>query len=154
MLVRGSAIVHIAAVSRPGPGPTQMSPRSIRPVGAASPGAIISVLRVDAAIKPATAGGRSIVLELLEAFDLAALGPSVAVDLLQHRIGRRFFLFPFGGIIPRQCGEPEVLGVRAAGVELLQPAAEMKNEPGFRAAVARPADNLLVPLQKAMGIRD
>jgi hypothetical protein len=124
-----------------------MRARTVRTIGAAGPGAIIPLVRIDAAIEPTTASGRTVVLELLKTLDLAAIGPSIAVHFLEHRIGRRLLLLAFGRVIPSQCGEPGVLGIRTAGIELLQPAAKMIDEPGFGAAVTRPADYFLVPLQ-------
>ena len=131
-----------------------MSARTVRTIGAAGPGAIVPILGIDAAIEPAATGGRSIVFEVLKTLDLAALGPRVTVHLFEHRIGRRLLLFAFGRVVPGQCAEPGVLGIRAAGIELLQPAAKMIDEPGFGAAVTRPADHFVVPLQQTVGVGD
>src|SRR5205085_12699552 len=95
-----------------------MRARTVRTIGAAGPGPIIPLLGIDAAIQPAAASGRTVVLELLKTFDLAALWPGIAVHFLGDRIGRRLFFLAFSRVIPSQCAEPGVLGLRAAGIEL------------------------------------
>src|SRR5712671_5605020 len=111
-----------------------MRARTVRTIGAAGPGAIVPLLGIDAAIEPATADGRPVVFKLLKTLDLAALGPSITVHLFEHRIGRRLLLLALGRVVPGQCAEPGVLGIRAAGIELFQPAAKVEGEPQIGAA--------------------
>ena len=78
----------------------------------------------DAAIHPAAAGGAAVILQLLEALDLLAVGDGVAVDLAQHGLGdqvRR--LRPLVGIVPGQLsGSAASRGLATVGVELLSAA--------------------------------
>ena len=64
------AVVHVAAIGRPGPGPVEMRARTLRPVGAARARPVVVLLREDAAVEPGAAGGAAVVLQLLEAADL------------------------------------------------------------------------------------
>src|SRR3546814_2692692 len=49
-------------------------------------GLIVALCGIGAAINPAAAGGGAVILEVVEAFDLATLRPAIAADLLEHRL--------------------------------------------------------------------
>ena len=123
------AVVQVAPVARPGEAPAEVRPRPVRAVGHPVARLVVILLRVGAAVDPAAAGGRSVVLELLVALDLLLLRPRVAVDLLQHLVARGLALLPVDRVVPGQVLDRLILWIVAVGVELLQPGAQVVDEP-------------------------
>src|SRR3546814_18931912 len=70
------------------------------------------------------------------------------------RATRTTNLFPYTTLClsERDVTDRLVAFLRAVGVERLQPLAEVIHEPQLGAAVARPIDDLVVPLHQPMGI--
>src|SRR5206468_9165047 len=64
--VGGGAVVHDAAVGRPGPAPFEMRPRHAGRVGLAPRREVLVPGRIAAAIDPRRARRRAVVLELAE----------------------------------------------------------------------------------------
>ena len=123
-------------------------------VRGAGTGQVLPVCRVDAAIHPAAAGGGAVVLGLLVARDLLAVGDGVAIDLAQH--GFRVRLAPLAAlpVVPGQRLDSRVGLHRAAGIELLKPLAQMIDELKAGPAVARRVQHHVVPLHQAAGVGD
>src|SRR3546814_10513341 len=101
---------------------------------------------------PAAAGGGAVIREGVEAFDLATLRPAIAADLLEHRLCVDVAAVVHLRVVERDVTDRLVAFLRAVGVERLQPLAEVIHEPQLGAAVARPIDDLVVPLHQPMGI--
>ena len=70
--------------------------------------------------------------KLLETRQLLAVGHRIAVDLAQHRGCIRLRDAPADRIVPRQRLDRRVACLRAVGVQLLQPPAEVIDEPEVR----------------------
>src|SRR5579885_978072 len=152
--VGGSAVVHGAAVGRPGETPAEMRSRPAGSVRLARAGAVLARLRNDAAVEPGAAGRRAVVFQRLEARDLLAVGDGVAVHLHQHALGIGLAALISDRIVPGQGLEPCILGLAAARIKLLQATAELEDEPGFRPAVAGRVDHLVMPLDEPVGVRE
>src|SRR6266540_5118902 len=72
------AVVHLAAVGRPGEAPAERDPVVALAVGGlVDPLGMLGARRVDAGVDPGAAGGRSVVLEVGEAREQLLVGPGV-----------------------------------------------------------------------------
>src|SRR3546814_8206376 len=120
------AVVEHAPVSRPGKGPAQVRAGAIRPVRLPRAGLIVALCGIGAAINPAAAGGGAVILEVVEAFDLATLRPAIAADLLEHRLCVDVAAVVNLRVVERDVTDRLVAFLRAVGVERLQPLAEVK----------------------------
>src|SRR5438477_3144829 len=105
---------------------------------------------MNAAIDPSAAGGRAIVLKVLEVVELLAVCHAPAVDLFQNLTGGRLVVFTFGGIVP--CESTQSCIARSRAGPCLQATAEMVNEPEIAAIVAGWIDSFLAKLQQTLRI--
>src|SRR3546814_7598026 len=89
-------------------------------------GLIVALCGIGAAINPAAAGGGAVILEVVEAFDLATLRPAIAADLLEHRLCVDVAAVVHLRVVERDVTDRLVAFLRDVGVERLQPLAEVK----------------------------
>ena len=154
-VVGRGAVVHDVAIGRPGKTPVGRDPV----VALASGRVVLALLGDDAGIDPGAARGRAVLLEVGKGGQRLFVGPGVAVDLLEHLVGRRLVLDApcgdFGGfrlVIPDQVLDRPVAVVCGILVELLEPLAEMVGEPEVAARIVGRVGGLFVILQQPLGI--
>ena len=156
--VGGGAVVHDAAVGRPGPAPLEMRPRHAGRVGLAPRREVLIPRRVAAAIDPRSARRRAVVLELAEPLQvLRGIRGHVPVDFAQHlaradlaRVERHLARIRIE--VPGEVVPPLVARQRGRRVRLLQPLRQVVVEPAVGAAVARRLGGVAVPLQHALRV--
>src|ERR1051326_9166588 len=146
--IGGGAVVENAAVGRPRVAPVQAYPVITLAVASA----VATLLRIDSAVDPAATRGGPIVLERGEAWYQLAVGDSPAVDLAHDIFHSRLVQRSLGRVVPGQRLESAVAWVGAVGVEFLETAAEMVDEPCLGARITRRIGGLVVPLNQAHGI--
>ena len=132
----------------------QAQPHSGRPSSAAprlAPRGLVDAVRVDAAVDPAAAARRAVVLQLGVGRQRLAVGVP-AVDLGQHRLGARLVYLALGRVVPGQLAHRPVARLGRAGQPLPDQPAEVVGEPQVAAGVAGRLDRRVVPLQHPVGV--
>src|SRR5919206_1229602 len=108
LVVGGGSVVDDVAVHRPRPTPFEGYPVLLAP--GLAPVGLIDLVFVDAAVDPAPAGGRAVVLE----HGVAGQGVVVlipAVDLAQYALAVGLVVRALGGVVPSEVENGAVLGV-------------------------------------------
>ena len=146
------AIVQGAPIVGPRERPALVAAVAVRPVSLPRSSTVVVLVRKDAAIHPAAAGRAAVVLQLLKALELLTVGDGVAVDLPQHRAASGSAVSPLTGYSQVSAWICASRGSALCGIELLQPLAEVIDEPQVGAAVAGRITYLVVPLHQPRGV--
>ncbi len=158
-------VVQDADIVRPGEAPFRLD-GVIRDLAFVR--TVAARLREDAAVDPAAACRRAVVLQLRVAADKTRLPGArvgliqpVTVDLHEDLLQVRF---PFNAaegsigqtrllvvvVVPGEVQQPLIPGIGGAGVELLEALTQVVEKPGVGTAVSGRIDGFLVPLDKPL----
>ena len=149
--IGGGAVVDDSTVRRPGPRPLGRDVALLLPVRLLARGLVDPVLEA-AAVDPAAAQRRAVVLQLGIAREELAARDLPAVDLLQHRLRIGLLHRRVRGVLPAQRLDQLVALVLRLGELLLDQPAEVEVEPELRATVLLRLDRLPVPLQQPLRV--
>src|SRR5690606_14132198 len=151
--VRGAAVVEHADVVGPGPPPRACDPA----VALLAPPRQVAAW-AHAAVDPAAARGRAVVLQLAVALELLALlprgRPVIAADLAQHGLDIGLALRPGRRVVPQQRLDRPVPLLLRVRVQLLDAPAQVHHEPRIGARVARRVHGAVVPLDQPLRVRE
>src|SRR5258708_34188172 len=116
---------------------------------------ILPGLGKDARVNPASAGRRTIGLQVSEARDQTPASSFIerpAVDLLEHFFHSRLTDRPFQRVIPSQCVKPRILAGGIFSRSFLQPSPQMIDKPRLAASIPRRVDGLFVKLVQTLRV--
>src|SRR5262249_12569884 len=147
------AVVQDTAIFRPRPGPLAIDRRAMQ-LPTLRAGAVHPLLRENAAVQPAPAGGRAIAGKLGRPAQLPPLAKMISVDLPEHLLGIGFALDSEIAtvIVPSEVSQRRVTLEGRIVVERFEPLPQVVGEPGIGAAIAWRQYGSIMPLDHALGV--
>ena len=150
--IRGGAVVDDAPVRRPCPRPLGRDV-ALLPVRLL-PRRLVDPVGINAAVDPAAAHRRAVVLQLLVRAQVPARLDLPAVDLREHGLRARFLHLAVRRVLPAQRLDQLVARVLRVGELLLDAPPEMEVEPQLGTAILLRLGRLPVPLQQPLRVRE